>query len=385
MTLKTPIWAVMAGLLVILSFGALWLPGPLTTAAPLDQPRAATAPQAQPAGSGDWRSTGPYGGVARALALSPNFANDGLALAGGWKTGRLGRTGGYGIVRTTDGGATWEPVFAAPPWSQLAVMDLAISPGFDADATAYAATEAGLLRSGNRGLTWERLHGGLPEPGNDPAADDIVRVLLSPGFALDGTLLAIQASGALFLSPDRGNTWSRPPVAPLAAASLLSQLPGRWDALRRHDGWCSEPFDRSWCDVERSPATCGGTRRRHAPDRRRRAAAGDRRRRHAACPHRQRLCRRTRVAEHPRPRPPPGVGRRSHLCRRRSGALHHLDRWPPLGSLCGHTRRAGSICGGLPGLGAVSRAPGRRRSRHSRHSRRQSRAVAVAGRAASRG
>ena len=178
MTLKTPIWAVMAGLLVILSFGALWLPGSLTTAAPLDQSRAATAPQAQPAGSGDWRSTGPYGGVARTLALSPNFANDGLALAGGWKTGRLGRTGGYGIVRTTDGGVTWEPVFAASPWSQLAVMDLAISPGFDADATAYAATEAGLLRSGNRGLTWERLHGGLPEPGNDPAADDIVRVLL---------------------------------------------------------------------------------------------------------------------------------------------------------------------------------------------------------------
>ena len=59
----------------------------------------------------------------------------------------MGRTGGYGIVRTIDRGATWEPVFAAPPWSQLAVMDLAISPGFDADATAYAATETGLLRT----------------------------------------------------------------------------------------------------------------------------------------------------------------------------------------------------------------------------------------------
>ncbi len=251
MTLKTPIWAVMAGLLVILSFGALWLPGPLTTAAPLDQPRAATAPQAQPAGSGDWRSTGPYGGVARALALSPNFANDGLALAGGWKTGRLGRTGGYGIVRTTDGGVTWEPVFAAPPWSQLAVMDLAISPGFDADATAYAATETGLLRSGSRGMTWERLHGGLPEPGNDPAADDIVRVLLSPSFALDGTLLAIQASGALFLSPDRGNTWSRPPVAPLAAAAFSRnfQADGTLFAVAMDGGL--DPLDRSWCDVER--------------------------------------------------------------------------------------------------------------------------------------
>jgi len=99
-------------------------------------------------------------------------------------------------------------------------MDLAISPGFDADASAYAATETGLLRTGSRGTTWERLHGGLPEPGNAPTADDIVRVLLSPGFALDGTLLALQSSGAFFLSPDRGNTWSRPPVAPLAAATF---------------------------------------------------------------------------------------------------------------------------------------------------------------------
>ncbi|MCU0500441.1 MAG: hypothetical protein MUC51_01525, partial [Anaerolineae bacterium] len=220
MTHKAPIWAVMAGLLVILSFGALWLPGPLTTAASLEKPRSATVPQAQPAGSRDWRSAGPYGGVARALTLSPNFANDGLALAGGWKTGRLGRTGGYGIVRTTDGGATWAAVFAAPPWNQLAVMDLAISPGFDADATVYAATETGLLRSDSRGATWARLDGGLPEPGNDPAADDIVRVILSPGFALDGTLLAIQSNGAFFLSPNRGVTWSRPPVAPLAAAAF---------------------------------------------------------------------------------------------------------------------------------------------------------------------
>ena len=220
MTRKTSIWAVLAGLLVVLSIGALGFSGPLTTAAPLDQPSGMTAPQVQPASSGDWRSAGPYGGVARALALSPNFANDGLALAGGWKTGRMGRAGGYGIVRTIDGGTTWEPVFTAPPWSLLVVIDLAISPGFDADATAYAATETGLLRSGSRGTTWERLHGGLPEPGNDQAADDIVRVLLSPGFALDGTLLALQSNGTLFLSTDRGNTWGRPPVAPLAAAAF---------------------------------------------------------------------------------------------------------------------------------------------------------------------
>ena len=123
-------------------------------------------------------------------------------------------------MRTTDHGATWQPVFAARLWSQLAVMDLVISPGFDADAFAFAATETGLLRTGNRGTTWERLHGGLPEPGNAPTADSIVRVSLWPGLTLDGTLLTLQSSGALFLSPDRGNTWSRPPIAPLAVAAF---------------------------------------------------------------------------------------------------------------------------------------------------------------------
>jgi hypothetical protein len=67
------------------------------------------------AADGIWRSGGPYGGNVQALALSPAFASDGLALAGGWRLGRDGFMGGYGIARTTDWGATWAPVFAGSP------------------------------------------------------------------------------------------------------------------------------------------------------------------------------------------------------------------------------------------------------------------------------
>ena len=64
-------------------------------------------PTPTPAGGGGWRSGGPYGGDVQALALSPAFATDGLALAGGAQVGPS-MPGGYGIARTTDGGADLE-------------------------------------------------------------------------------------------------------------------------------------------------------------------------------------------------------------------------------------------------------------------------------------
>lgn len=207
---KAPIWAVVAALLSVTAILGMALPNAMTAAA---GPRQGDNPgPAGPAISLEnqsaWRTSGPRGGVVQALALSPAFAEDGVAFAGGWRTGANGPADGYGIRRTIDGGATWEPLFASPPWSQLTVMDLAISPGFDADGMAFAATDNGVLRTINRGNTWERLHGGLPEAGNDPQGDDAKRVHLSPTFQADGTLLALPAQGGIFRSTDRGNSWS---------------------------------------------------------------------------------------------------------------------------------------------------------------------------------
>jgi photosystem II stability/assembly factor-like uncharacterized protein len=77
-----------------------------------------------------------------------------------------------------------------------------------------------LLRTRNRGGSWERLGGGLPGAGADPTADDVRRVYLSPAFATDGALLALMADGGLFLSHDRGDGWTRLTVGRTFAAAF---------------------------------------------------------------------------------------------------------------------------------------------------------------------
>jgi YVTN family beta-propeller protein len=217
MARKASVWAVLATLFSVIAVIGVSLPGTTAQAGA----RHDRAPSAMAAAAGDgWRSGGPFGGIAQALALSPDFASDGLAFAGGWRDGPNGMTGGYGIVKTTDRGATWAPVFTDPPWTQLAVLDLALSPGFTADGMAFAATDSGLLRTRNRGATWERLAGELPAAGNDPTADDVSRVYLAPNFAAEGTILALFANGGLFISRDRGDTWASAPVVAVAAAAF---------------------------------------------------------------------------------------------------------------------------------------------------------------------
>ena len=160
---------------------------------------------AEPDALGTWRSGGPYGGEVRALAISPSFRTDGYALAGGWRQGHYGVTGGYGIARTTDGGATWQ--LLQDEGHHWPVFDLAISPDFSADGTAYAGTEVGLLRTTDRGENWLTLWGGLPGCEHGSICT-IARVRLSPGFADDNEMLALQQGGKLYRSTDRGDTWT---------------------------------------------------------------------------------------------------------------------------------------------------------------------------------
>jgi YVTN family beta-propeller protein len=217
MARRAPVWIVLATLFSVIAVIGVSLPG--TTAQASARRDRVSSAMAAAVGDG-WRSGGPFGGVAQALALSPDFASDGLAFAGGWREGSNGMAGGYGIVRTVDRGLTWTSVFTSTPWTQLAVLDLAISPGFATDGMAFAATDSGLLRTRDRGATWERLAGGLPAAGNDPAADDVARVYLAPNFITEGTLLALMANSGLLISRDRGDTWANAPIAAIAAATF---------------------------------------------------------------------------------------------------------------------------------------------------------------------
>ena len=173
-------------------------------------------PTPTPTGGGGWRSGGPYGGDVQALALSPAFATDGLALAGGAQIGPS-MPGGYGLARTTDRGATWE--LLQDEQHRWAVYDLAISPAFTVDHTAFAGTEVGLLRSTDRGNTWTWLYNGLPDCTHGSVCA-IGRVRLSPAFAADGIALAVPRGGALYRTANRGDGWTNVLTGTVSAVAI---------------------------------------------------------------------------------------------------------------------------------------------------------------------
>ncbi len=80
------------------------------------------------------------------LALSPGFASDGLAFAGT----------SSGVYRSDNGGRLWRDL--TMPSGDEAVLSLALSPGFFDDGVIVAGTEShGVLRSSDGGETWEVL------------------------------------------------------------------------------------------------------------------------------------------------------------------------------------------------------------------------------------
>lgn len=103
-------------------------------------------------GGDTWQDTGLPPDV---TAFSPNFAADGLILMGGaW--------------RSANRGQSWQPAAAGREPTQQTV-DLFFSPNFAADRTVYLLfnTDYGpplrLQRSTDAGVTWESLLGGLPD------------------------------------------------------------------------------------------------------------------------------------------------------------------------------------------------------------------------------
>lgn len=129
-------------------------------------------------GGRSWRAVdlGSEDVAVQALALSP--AVDGLLLAG---------TEERGILRSTDGGDTWQTVEALHDQGVSALS-------FAADGTLAAATEAGVAVSADGGATWRAL-------GADLGA------VLSLAWLGDGSVLAGLADGGVARSTDRGATW----------------------------------------------------------------------------------------------------------------------------------------------------------------------------------
>jgi photosystem II stability/assembly factor-like uncharacterized protein len=125
------------------------------------------------------------------LAASPGYARDGICFA----------ACGSGLYRSQDGGVTWHNAYDALNLeSPLPTLAVVVSPTFETDRTLFAGAAGGILRSFDGGKTW--LTALLPAP--PPVVSALV---LSPGYANDGILLAGTVEDGVFRSADRGSHW----------------------------------------------------------------------------------------------------------------------------------------------------------------------------------
>jgi photosystem II stability/assembly factor-like uncharacterized protein len=186
-------------------------------------------------------------GGTEALALSPAFAKDGTAFAA---------FSGVGLLRTTDGGHTWEAANTGLLYENATFTALALSPSFAQNRTLYALLDwwaegseaVYLYRSTDGGDSWQGLQAGLPSesrvtalsPLDDdslilgtedggvyrvavddlswaavvgkegmvqPYKVDVNALAISPNYARDQTIYAGSAAAGVFLSTDGGLHW----------------------------------------------------------------------------------------------------------------------------------------------------------------------------------
>ena len=198
--------------------------------------------QGGPAEPGTWQGNGPRGGRSMTLAVSPAFPADGVAFSGDWIQHRGGGQSGLGIMRSEDGGQTWQASASGAEGiaNASAVHGYAFSPDFDSDGIVFAATWGGLLRSTDGGRTWTwvgRLYAGPP--------GSINQVAVAPDFATSGHVMAAGAWSGLHQSHDGGIHWttdrSVPASGPLAYSPGFAvdgtAFVGSWDGLYRTSDW----------------------------------------------------------------------------------------------------------------------------------------------------
>src|SRR5262249_54136790 len=124
-----------------------------------------------------------------AISFSPNYAVDGILLAG---------TVEDGIFYSNTRGARWQTNGFG--LLDASVFCLGFSPNFSRDTTTFAGTDTTLYFSYNGAMAWKQLP--FPE-GAAPA----LSLAVSPHYEQDQTLLVGTESQGLHRSTDRGRTW----------------------------------------------------------------------------------------------------------------------------------------------------------------------------------
>jgi photosystem II stability/assembly factor-like uncharacterized protein len=137
-----------------------------------------------------WERVGtPVGGAVTALAVSPSYAHDATAIAATMA----------GLFRSRDGGSTWSRVGIG--FTGLSLTALAVSPDFARDGLVLVASlEGGLLRVTGDGAVWAS--------GDFQGRHvDISALAIAPDFARTGVAFAATMADGVYISRNRGANW----------------------------------------------------------------------------------------------------------------------------------------------------------------------------------
>jgi hypothetical protein len=158
------------------------------------------------------------------IAISGTYATDQTIFVG-----HLGS--GVGVYRSTNGGRSWDPAGAGLPMSPSyggpSILDLAVSPNFANDQTAFAVVEGdySIFRTTNGGASW------APSLLTDLWWDRIVA--FSPNYANDRTVFAGTARRDFYVSTNGGNSWQQLSDAPASPLDMkVAQLCNGQDRVR---------------------------------------------------------------------------------------------------------------------------------------------------------
>jgi len=125
------------------------------------------------------------------IAVSPDFANDRLVLAGTLEDS---------MFYSNSGGRRWQ----SQSFGMLdaTVFSIAFSPAFVDDGIVFAGTESGMYYSYNRALAWKPVP--FPEE-----STPVLSMVVSPDYPDNRTIFAGTESHGLYKSNDNGQSWDQ--------------------------------------------------------------------------------------------------------------------------------------------------------------------------------